>query len=40
MIKEFEAKGTLKKTPITFKVREEKSVSPLRFPGRVVAHPE
>ena len=37
LIKEFTAKGTLKKTPINFKLSSEKPVSPLNFPGRVVA---
>jgi DNA-binding beta-propeller fold protein YncE len=37
LIKEFEAKGTLKKTPITFKLAHEKATSPLNFPGKVLA---
>jgi DNA-binding beta-propeller fold protein YncE len=37
LIKEFEAKGTLKKTPITFKLAHEKTTSPLNFPGKVLA---
>ena len=36
LIKEFEAKGTLKKTPITFKLAHEKATSPLNFPGKVL----
>ncbi len=37
LIKEFDAKGTLKKTPITFKLANEKTASPLCFPGKVLA---
>jgi DNA-binding beta-propeller fold protein YncE len=37
LIKEFEAKGTLKKDPITFKRGDEKTASPLWFPGKVLA---
>ena len=37
LIKEFEAKGTLKKTPISFKLASEKAASPLCFPGKVLA---
>lgn len=37
LIKEFDAKGTLKKTPFTFKLASEKATSPLNFPGKVLA---
>lgn len=37
LIKEFEAKGTLKKDPIQFKLSSEKAASPLNFPGKVLA---
>lgn len=37
LIKEFEAKGTLKKTPFEFKLAKETSASPLYFPGKVLA---
>ncbi len=37
LIKEFGAKGTLKKTPLPFKRITEQATSPLHFPGRVLA---
>jgi thiol-disulfide isomerase/thioredoxin len=37
LIKEFEDKGTLKKTPFEFKLFNEKVASPLFFPGKVIA---
>ena len=37
LIKEFDAKGTLKKDPISFKRADEKTTSPLWFPGKVLA---
>jgi thiol-disulfide isomerase/thioredoxin len=37
LIKEYEAKGTLKKTPIHFNLTKERPSSPLSFPGKVLA---
>ncbi len=40
LIKEYEGKGTLKKTPFEFKLAKEKATSPLFFPGKVLADAE
>jgi len=37
LIKEHKAKGTLKETPIDFKLVKEKTVTPIYFPGKVLA---
>jgi DNA-binding beta-propeller fold protein YncE len=37
LIKEYEAKGMLKKTPLPFKLTSEKATSGLSFPGKVLA---
>jgi thiol-disulfide isomerase/thioredoxin len=37
LIKEHKAKGTLKETPIEFKLVKEKAVTPIYFPGKVLA---
>lgn len=37
LIKEFQANGRLVKTPIKFKLEDEKAASPLNFPGKVLA---
>ncbi len=37
LIKEYEAKGTLKKTPISFKLTSENTTGRLSFPGKVLA---
>jgi DNA-binding beta-propeller fold protein YncE/cytochrome oxidase Cu insertion factor (SCO1/SenC/PrrC family) len=37
LIKDHDAKGTLKKAPIGFKLASEKTTSPLCFPGKVLA---
>jgi thiol-disulfide isomerase/thioredoxin len=40
LIKEFALKGTLKKTPIEFKLIKEKFDNPIYFPGKVLADAE
>lgn len=37
LIKEYEAKGMLKKTPINFKLTKENAIGGLSFPGKVLA---
>jgi DNA-binding beta-propeller fold protein YncE len=37
LVKDFKARGKLKETPLTFKLERERAVSPLYFPGKVLA---